>query len=144
MWVKLDVVTKDRAHVGIEGHEGASDKLAIVEEDVPRHGTEDSSRDGGRSPLRRNQRGGEWWDPVEGWQGAGKKSTIGWGKAGVRAIWEKSARWPSNSGVQEKGVGVGDGAAMEGAPQGAARWGRPAVGGTDGKGGVQCKALGAR
>jgi hypothetical protein len=78
-------------------------------EDTPRHGTGDSSRDGGRSPLRRNQRGREWWDLVEGWQGAEKKSTVGWGKAGVRAIWEKSARWPSNNDVQKKGTRVGDG-----------------------------------
>jgi hypothetical protein len=34
MWVKLDTVAKDRAHGAIEGHKGALDKLAIVEEDT--------------------------------------------------------------------------------------------------------------
>jgi hypothetical protein len=34
MWVKLDTVTKDMAHGVIEGHEGALDKLAVVEEDA--------------------------------------------------------------------------------------------------------------
>jgi hypothetical protein len=32
--VDFDTVTKDRAHDAIEGHEGALDKLAIVEEDT--------------------------------------------------------------------------------------------------------------
>ena len=30
--VELDAVTKDRAHSAIKGHEGAPDKLAIVED----------------------------------------------------------------------------------------------------------------
>jgi hypothetical protein len=64
MWVKLDTVTKDRAQGAIESHEGAPDKLAVVEEDAHRNGAWDSSRDGGRSRLRQNQRGGGWWDPV--------------------------------------------------------------------------------
>lgn len=34
MWVKLDAATKDRAHDATEGHEGAPNKLAIVEEDA--------------------------------------------------------------------------------------------------------------
>ena len=34
MWVKLDAVTKDRAHGAIKGHEGASDKLAFMEKDA--------------------------------------------------------------------------------------------------------------
>jgi hypothetical protein len=32
--VELDAVMKDKAHSAIEGHEGAPDKLAIVEEDA--------------------------------------------------------------------------------------------------------------
>jgi hypothetical protein len=38
--VELDAVTKDRAHGATEGHEGAPDKLAIVEEDVHNDNTE--------------------------------------------------------------------------------------------------------
>jgi hypothetical protein len=34
MWVKLNTVTKDRAHGATEGHKGAPDKLVIVEEDT--------------------------------------------------------------------------------------------------------------
>jgi hypothetical protein len=32
--VDFNIVTKDRAHVAIEGHEGALNKLTIVEEDT--------------------------------------------------------------------------------------------------------------
>jgi hypothetical protein len=34
MCVKLNIVTKDRAHGAIKGHEDAPDKLVVVEEDV--------------------------------------------------------------------------------------------------------------
>jgi hypothetical protein len=34
MWVKLNAVTKDRAHGATKGHKGAPDKLVIVEEDT--------------------------------------------------------------------------------------------------------------
>jgi hypothetical protein len=34
MWVKLDAVTKDKAHGAIEGHEGAPYKVTIMEEDM--------------------------------------------------------------------------------------------------------------
>lgn len=52
MWMKLDAITKDRAHGMIEGSEGAPDKLFVVEEDAHRNGTWDGSRDGSRSPRR--------------------------------------------------------------------------------------------
>jgi hypothetical protein len=47
--VDFDAVTKDRAHGGIEVHEGASDKLAIVEKDAHSH----SDRN---DPLRQGRR----------------------------------------------------------------------------------------
>jgi hypothetical protein len=34
MWVKLDAVSKDRAHGAIKGYEDASDKLAFMEKDA--------------------------------------------------------------------------------------------------------------
>jgi hypothetical protein len=34
VWVKLDAVTKDKAHGAIEGHEGAPNKMVVVEEDT--------------------------------------------------------------------------------------------------------------
>jgi hypothetical protein len=34
--VKLDAATKDRSHDAIEGHEGAPDKLVVVEEGTQR------------------------------------------------------------------------------------------------------------
>jgi hypothetical protein len=45
--VEFDVVTKDRAHGGIEVHEGAPDKLAIVEKDVHGHPDGKEQRQGG-------------------------------------------------------------------------------------------------
>jgi hypothetical protein len=75
------------------------DKLVVVEKDVHMHGTWDRSRDGGRSSLRRNQRGRGWWDPIEGCQGVGKESAAGWGKADMRANGEKGARGASGSDV---------------------------------------------
>jgi hypothetical protein len=47
--VEFDAVTKDRAHGGIEVHEGASDKLAIVEKDAHNHSD-------GNDPLRQGRR----------------------------------------------------------------------------------------
>ena len=41
---EFDAVTKDRAHGGIEVHEGASDKLAIVEKDAHNHSDENGRR----------------------------------------------------------------------------------------------------
>lgn len=93
MWVKLDTVTKNRARGTIKGHKGAPDKLAVVEEDVHRYGTWDRSRDRSSSPLRRSQRGGGWWDPVDGCRR----------RANVCASVEKSARsidWETNRGEE--------------------------------------------
>jgi hypothetical protein len=51
MWVKLDAVTENRAHGVIEGHEGASDKLVDMEEDVHNEG----SRACGRGKSHRDE-----------------------------------------------------------------------------------------
>jgi hypothetical protein len=45
--VEFDAVAKDRAHGGIEVHEGAPDKLAIVEKDVHGHPDGNGRRQGG-------------------------------------------------------------------------------------------------
>jgi hypothetical protein len=45
--VEFDAVTKDRAHGGIEVHEGAPDKLAVVEKDVHGHPDGNGRRQGG-------------------------------------------------------------------------------------------------
>jgi hypothetical protein len=66
--VELDVVTKDRAHGAIEGHEGAPDKLAIVEEDAHN----DSA---GTGQSRRHQ---GWWNTV----GSARSNYIGLRAAG--------------------------------------------------------------
>jgi hypothetical protein len=50
MWVKLDIVTKNRARGAFKGHNGALDKLAVVKEDAYRYGTWGGSRDRSRSP----------------------------------------------------------------------------------------------
>jgi hypothetical protein len=39
MWVKLDAITKERAHGVIEGHDGALDKLSVMEEVAHRNET---------------------------------------------------------------------------------------------------------
>ena len=45
--VEFDAVTKDRAHGRIEVHEGAPDKLAIVEKDAHSHPDGNGRRQGG-------------------------------------------------------------------------------------------------
>ena len=45
--VDFDAVTKDRAHGGIEVHEGAPDRLAIVEKDTHGHSDGNGRRQGG-------------------------------------------------------------------------------------------------
>jgi hypothetical protein len=60
MWVKLDAVMKDRAHGVIEGHEGASDKLALKEEDTHNDSSKKWVNPGGRWPRRAQQDGVRW------------------------------------------------------------------------------------
>jgi hypothetical protein len=45
--VEFDSVTKDMAHGGIEVHEGAPDRLAIVEKDTHSHSDRNGRRQGG-------------------------------------------------------------------------------------------------
>jgi hypothetical protein len=69
--MELDTITNNMVHGPIDGHEN---KLVVMKKDVHMHGTWDGRHDGGRSPLRRNQRGRGWWDPVEGCQGLGRRA----------------------------------------------------------------------
>lgn len=47
--VDLNAITNNRVHDPIKGHEGALDKMAIVEEDAHKHGAWDGSHYSGRS-----------------------------------------------------------------------------------------------
>jgi hypothetical protein len=74
MWVKLDAVTKDKAHGTIEGHEVAPNKLAVVEEGM--HSKPDGDGRSQEQWARQsscvtgvkpwNRRGGTTWCPGEG------------------------------------------------------------------------------
>jgi hypothetical protein len=89
--VERDTITKNKVHGLIQGHENALEKLVVVKKDAHVHGAWDGSCDRGRSPLKRNQRGGGWWDLVEACQGDVR--LLAAGRAG---------------GGREEGAGLGD------------------------------------
>jgi hypothetical protein len=57
MWVKVDAVMENRAHGATEGHEGALDKLAVMEEDAHNEGSRVGRSQGrnGRGKSRRER-----------------------------------------------------------------------------------------
>lgn len=103
MWLKLDTVTKDRAHGVIEGHEDSSDKRVVVEEDA--HGDPEHQGSGGGS-VRVVR-------PACG----GKQVSVGEDARGRRGGGSRARSWGEQSGAREEASALvvhGRGAVLQG------------------------------
>jgi hypothetical protein len=99
MWVKLDSVTKDRAHGTIEGHEVAPNKLAVVEEGM--HSKPDGDGRSQEQWARQSSNGGEAMEPTRRYDMASRRGD------GVRREREVVTAAATGAGLLGEGSHVG-------------------------------------